>query len=183
VTRNIYLIGLMGAGKTTVGQLLARRLGREFLDTDELVEARAGRSIARIFTGEGEARFRELEQQVIKEVAQKDDQVIALGGGAPLREENWRAIDSTGIVIYLRADAETLFSRLRDERSRPLLAGLEGEERLEEIKRLLKLREPYYRRAGLIVECGDHPPEELVEEILRRLDAQVQAQVQVQDRG
>jgi shikimate kinase len=167
--RNIYLIGFMGAGKSTIGKPLAERLKREFCDTDELVEARAGRSIAAIFAREGEARFRELERQVIEEISQKGSHVVALGGGAPLREENWQAISSTGITIYLRADAETLFARLNDKGSRPLLADLEGEDRLEKIRRLLKIREPYYKRAELIVECRNRSAEELVEEILESL--------------
>lgn len=166
---NIYLIGFMGAGKSTIGKLLARRLKRIFCDTDRLVEARAGRSIAAIFSQEGEDHFRTLERQVIKEISQQDGQVVALGGGAPLREENWRAIGSTGISIYLQADAEALFARLNDKGSRPLLADLEGEDRLKKIRRLLRIREPYYKRAKLIVECRNRSAEELIGEILERL--------------
>ncbi|MFQ6118069.1 MAG: shikimate kinase, partial [Candidatus Bipolaricaulia bacterium] len=164
--KNVYLIGFMGVGKSTIGRLLAERLKMKFYDTDELVEARAGRSIADIFAGEGEARFRELERQIIEEISQRDGQIIALGGGAPLNGDNWQAISSTGVTIYLRAGASTLFNRLKDEGSRPLLAGLEGENRLEEIRRLLREREPYYKRAELIVECRERSATKLVEEIV-----------------
>ncbi len=166
---NIYLIGFMGAGKSTIGKLLARRLKRGFCDTDELVEARAGRPITAIFAQEGETRFRALERQVIEELSQKNGQVVALGGGAPLREENWQTISSTGTTIYLRADPGILFRRLEEEGSRPLLRRLEGQDRLAEIKRLLEMREPYYRRADEIVECQDRSAGELVNEILERL--------------
>lgn len=166
---NIYLIGFMGAGKSTIGKLLARRLKRGFCDTDRLVEARAGRPITAIFAQEGETRFRALERQVIEELSQKNGQVVALGGGAPLREENWQTISSTGTTIYLRADPGILFRRLEEERTRPLLRRLEGQDKLAEIKRLLEMREPYYRRADEIVECQNRSAEELVNEILERL--------------
>jgi shikimate kinase len=167
--KNIYLIGFMGSGKSTVGKLLARRLKRRFCDTDEMVEAKAGRSIAEIFAEWGETYFRKLECQVIKEVAQKSGQVVALGGGAPLSEENRQIISSTGTTVYLQTAAETLFARLKEENSRPLLGRFEGHERLERIRSLLRLREPYYKQAELIVECQNRTPEALVEKILEGL--------------
>jgi len=168
---NIYLIGFMGSGKSTLGRLLAHRLGREFLDTDELIEERAGKSIAEIFRVEGEAHFRKLETLCITEVAQQKNLVVALGGGAPIREENWEILKNTGLSIYLRVSPKTVLKRTKDDPDRPLIAGKDRKERLERIRLLLEFREPYYSRADIVVENNGDDPQETIEEILRRLKA------------
>lgn len=168
--RNIYLIGFMGVGKSTVGKILAERLKRDFYDTDELIEACAGCSIPEIFARWGEPRFRELEEEAVAEVANRNGLVVALGGGAPLREENWRLISRSGVTVYLKEAEEVLFFRLMEDSGRPLLASLKGSERLARIRELLSAREPYYLRSDIVVECRGRPPREIAEEILGRLE-------------
>ncbi|HDI11781.1 MAG TPA: shikimate kinase [Candidatus Acetothermia bacterium] len=167
--RNIYLIGFMGAGKSTVGRLLAERLGMGFLDTDALVEQRAGMSIPEIFARFGEERFRQWEREVIGEICRKRGTVVALGGGAPMDEGNWRALRESGITVYLRESPETIAARLADDGTRPLLSGYTGEGRLRRIRELLELREPRYLEAHIVIECRGRSPEEIMGEILERL--------------
>ena len=131
---NVYLIGFMGAGKSTVGRDLAARLGWPFRDTDELIEGKAGLSIPEIFAALGEAGFRRLEAEVIREVTGETGLVVALGGGAPLQAGNWHRIKTSGITVYLREEPEALFSRLAENGGRPLLSDHEGKERLRRIR-------------------------------------------------
>lgn len=167
--RNIYLIGFMGAGKSTVGRLLAERLGMEFLDTDALIEERAGLPIPEIFARFGEEGFREWEREVIGEVCRGRGAVVALGGGAPMDEGNWRALRESGITVYLRESPEAIAARLADDDTRPLLAGHTGQGRLRRIRELLGLREPRYLEAHIVIECRGRPPEEIAGEVLERL--------------
>jgi shikimate kinase len=109
---NIYLMGCMGAGKSTAGRLLARVLGRDFLDLDEQIVARAGRSISQIFEDEGEDGFRQREHDALRQVAQRENIVVALGGGAVLRDDNWELIQQSGISIYLKVRPELLVQRI-----------------------------------------------------------------------
>ena len=111
VPQNIFLTGFMGCGKTEVGMLLARRLGRVFVDTDAMVEEKAGKRISDIFGDEGEEHFRRMEHVCVVEAAQRSDAVVALGGGAITRAENRDAIKD-GMIVYLRAKPETLFERV-----------------------------------------------------------------------
>jgi shikimate kinase len=145
---SIVLIGYRGSGKTTIGQKLADRLWQELVDTDQLVVRRAGMTIKQIFEGRGEAGFRDLESEVVREAMKLPDAVISLGGGAVLREENRAAIrDSGHKVIYLRCEAEELLRRIEADTAtaemRPSLTSLGGS--LEEVERLLAEREPIYR--------------------------------------
>jgi len=122
---------MMGAGKTTVGRLLARRLKRRFHDTDEEIERRCGVRIPVIFDIEGEAGFRARESQMIEELCALDNAVIATGGGAVLAESNRRAIAGSGVVIYLHARPPQLWQRVRHDRNRPLLATADPQKKLE----------------------------------------------------
>jgi len=148
----IFLVGMMGAGKTTVGRALARRLSRRFVDSDEEIEARCGVSIPVIFEIEGEVGFRARERAVIGELSAEPGIVLATGGGAVLAEENRRALSERGTVIYLRAQPADLFRRLRNDRNRPLLMTGDPLKRLEE---LYVQRDPLYRElADIEVETG-----------------------------
>ena len=143
------LIGYRGSGKSTIGQKLADHLWQKFADTDQLIMKKAGKTIAEIFQQDGEARFRELESEVIKEVTQLQEHVIALGGGAPLREENRRTIKDAGHrVIYLKCEPSELLKRIRNDpdtaSTRPDLTALGGGE--AEIIKVLAEREPIYRQ-------------------------------------
>ena len=146
---SIVLIGYRGSGKTSIGKRLADRLWQKCVDTDELIVAKAGRSIADIFANEGEAKFRELESEVVREVAAMNDIVIALGGGAPLSEENRRVIKEAGHrVIYLKCEPEELLKRIQADpdtpQSRPNLTEFGGG--IDEISKVLAEREPIYRQ-------------------------------------
>lgn len=156
---NIYLVGCMGSGKSTVGRLLAQVLGREFLDLDEEIVARAGCSISQIFANEGERGFRERESAALREVAQRKDLVVALGGGAVLRDENWKLMRQTGVSIYLKVRPEMLVQRLERESERPLLLGLTPEQRLQRIAEILERRGARYEQAHFTIENEGTPAE------------------------
>ncbi len=167
--KNIFLVGFMGSGKTRVGQALARKLGRDFIDTDQLVEQRAGKSIFQIFTQQGEEEFRRLEHLCIKDASQGKNAVISLGGGVPCRPEN-RKIVRQGISVYISAPPEIIFERVRTNDKRPLLAGLSDTGKLEKIKSLLAQREKFYRQADIVVQTEtEGSPQEVAENIIEKL--------------
>jgi shikimate kinase len=140
----------MGAGKTTVGRQLAKRLQRRFLDSDHEIEARTGVRIPVIFEIEGETGFRSRETQVLAELAREQDLVLATGGGAVLAPENRRCLRGSGIVVYLHAPPEVLYERTRHDRNRPLL---QVDDPLAKLKLLYEQRDPIYREvAHLVVE-------------------------------
>ncbi|QJR13239.1 shikimate kinase [Usitatibacter palustris] len=149
---NIFLIGMMGAGKTTVGRALAKRLGLPFIDTDRALVERTGAPIATIFDLEGEGGFRRRESAMLAEVSQGEDAVVATGGGAVLAEENREVMRAHGTVVYLRARLEFLWDRTKRDTNRPLLATADPRATLAQI---LEHREPLYLAcAHLIVDTG-----------------------------
>ena len=166
--RAVFLVGMMGSGKSTVGPLLAARLGRPFLDSDRCVEEAAGRSIAEIFAAEGEEHFRRLERETIEAHA-KDGAVMALGGGAIAQPGAPERLAALGRVVYLRARVESLLGRVGGARSRPLLAGLDAEGRRARLDEILAEREPAYATAGVVVDTDDRSPQDVADELVRRL--------------
>jgi shikimate kinase len=155
VTRcaNIYLVGLMGAGKTTVGRQLAKRLQRRFLDSDHEIEARTGVRIPVIFEIEGESGFRRRESQVLEELAREPDLILATGGGAVLAPENRKCLRESGIVVYLHAPPDVLYERTRHDRNRPLL---QVDDPLAKLRELYGQRDPIYRETAHIVVDSKH---------------------------
>jgi shikimate kinase len=165
----VVLIGFRGSGKTAVGRALASRLGCGFLDTDDLVEAAVGRSIADIFAAEGEGGFRDIEARTIAGLDDDPPRVISVGGGAVLRDENAARLRSLGVVIWLTAPAETLWARIcDDERSpqrRPNLTPAGG---LDEVRRLLAERSPRYGAlADHVIDTAPDLPDVLAAKIER----------------
>jgi len=169
---NLILIGYRATGKTTLGRLLAERLGWEWIDADVEIERKAGKSIARIFADDGEPAFRDLEAAVIAELCRRQRLVLAAGGGAPLREESRRAMRHSGRVVWLVAQPETILTRMSaDQTTAGRRPNLTDRDPLEEIIHLLGRREPIYREsAHLVVDTEGKSPERLVDEILQRLE-------------
>ncbi|SRR5690606_10090950 len=160
----IFLVGMMGAGKTTIGRGLARILGREFLDLDHEIENRCGVRVAHIFDVEGEEGFRRRECSVLEECSSQPDLVLATGGGAILAPDNRRILKERGVVIYLRASAEALYARVARDRSRPLLQTPDPQARIRE---LLALREPLYEEvADIIFDTGTMPVPQVVKSLV-----------------
>ena len=172
---NIYLIGMMGAGKTTVGRTLARRLKLRFVDSDHEIEARCGVKIPVIFEIEGEPGFRAREAQAIAELTKLEGVVLATGGGVVLRQDNRRLLAARGTVVYLRATPEHLHERVRQDRNRPLLAGADPLARLRE---LYRERDPLYREvADLVVDTGRQSVQVLARGLLEQLGERWKASV------
>jgi shikimate kinase len=165
---NIALVSMPGGGKSTIGRHLAKRLGRDFADSDAVIERRIGCSIREFFERDGEARFRDVEQAVIDELVQAPNLVIATGGGAVLREANRRALREQAVVVYLRSTPEDLYRRLRHDSKRPLLQVADPLARLREMH---AERDPLYREvARFSIDTGRPSVQTLVNMILMQLE-------------
>lgn len=145
---NLALIGFMGTGKTSVGRALADHLHFEFLDTDELIQSRAGRSITDIFAQDGEPAFRAMERAVVKELAARQKLVISTGGGLPTNPENLAALKEHALVVCLWSSPEKIWERVRNQSHRPLLHDPDPQKKIRE---LLAAREPFYKQADVLM--------------------------------
>jgi shikimate kinase len=163
--KNIFLMGFMGAGKTTVGKILAKKLKLTFIDLDEVIEKELNLTIQEIFSRYGEDFFRDAETKALRSIADKDRYVVATGGGVVLRKENWQIMIANGITVYLRAPAEVLWTRVRNNTSRPLL---QVENPFERLCELFTQRIPQYEKADLIVDTENVSPEDVAEEIIKK---------------
>lgn len=165
---SIILVGLPGAGKTTIGRQLARRLGLPFVDSDQVIEERLGCAIREYFEREGEEAFRDVEQAVIDELSAHHTGVLSTGGGSVLREVNRRRMRERGHVIYLRTSPEDVFRRLRHDRARPLL---QVDDPLARLRALFQARDPLYREtAHDVIETGRPSVAMVVSRILMQLE-------------
>jgi shikimate kinase len=162
--RIIYLVGFMGAGKTSVGLRLAELLDWSFVDLDEEIEKGQGESIRSIFKIRGEARFRELERGELDKVSAGTRTVVALGGGTFCSDENRRIISSTGVSIWLDTPVETLYRRCAGDESRPLFTSR------SEMEQLLEKRRPFYEQSSLRIEAGDLSVDALARQIFKQLE-------------
>lgn len=162
---NVFLVGPMGVGKTTIGKLVAADLKMEFVDTDLEVEKKAGADITWIFDVEGEQGFRYRESKVLEEIASKSHQVVATGGGIVLDSANRQLIKTGGFCVYLSANLDQLVARVAKDKKRPLL---QHESPAVVLERILKVRDPLYREvADIIVQTNARPPRQLAKEIAR----------------
>lgn len=167
--RNLILIGYMGSGKTTVGQVLAERLGCSFRDTDHLIEEGEGCSISEIFSRFGENYFRRRETACLQQLMEENALgIISVGGGTPLRAENRELLKKLGRIVYLKADPMTIYERIKEDQSRPLL---QTEDPLKKITNMLAERESFYRECTeQIVWVDGKTAEEIAEEIVKDED-------------
>ena len=167
-TSNIFLVGLMGSGKTTIGRALAKKLNLRFVDADHEIEARTGASIPLIFEIEGEASFRQREADVIRDLSAQQGIVLATGGGAVLNEQSRRYLHERGTVIYLRASVNSILQRTSHDRNRPLLQTADPRARIEELS---KQRAPLYEEvAHITIETGRPNVQSVVQNILSQLE-------------
>lgn len=163
--KTIILTGYMGAGKSTVGRLLAKQEKLVFRDTDAMIEKEQGRTISEIFAQDGEQAFRDMETELIRRLIEEkmSDTVLSVGGGLPVREENRELLKRLGTVVYLMADKETIVERVQGSDSRPLL---KGENLSEKVERMLAERDPLYRAAAdLLIDTNGKAADRIAKEI------------------
>jgi shikimate kinase len=159
---NIALIGFMGAGKTSIGKLVAENLRFDFVDTDELIQSSTGHTITDIFAKEGEAAFRELERATIEQLSHRTRTVISTGGGLPTFGDNLEKLKTFALTVCLWASPEKIWERVRHQSHRPLLHDLDPQKKIRE---LLTVREPFYKRADVLVNTGLRSPREVAQQI------------------
>lgn len=166
--RNIFLIGPMGAGKSTIGRQLAQMLGMEFLDSDSVIEVRAGADIDWIFDVEGEAGFRKREERIISELTQGQGIVLSTGGGSILSKDNRKVLSARGIVIYLETTVDKQFERTQRDRKRPLL---QTEDPRQTLEALAKVRNPLYEEiADITLQTDDQAAKVVATNIIEMID-------------
>jgi shikimate kinase len=170
---NVILVGFMGAGKSSAGRILARRLARCFVETDEMITAREGRSIPEIFEERGEAHFRTLEDEVVRLLALKRGDVIATGGGLPCAEDRLEALRSIGTVVWLGGDFATLYERALRGGDRPMLHG----KTREQAEALYEARKVFYAQADLVVETAGLNPDQVAAHVAAALSARLRQAV------
>jgi len=170
-SQNIFLVGPMGAGKSTIGRQLAESLSLNFKDSDHEIQRRTGVDIPTIFEFEGEEGFRQRERQVIDELSRHEGIVLATGGGAVLRADNRQDLTSRGVVIYLYCSAEQQYNRTSRDRNRPLL---QTKDPLGRLRELMEERDPIYRQvADMVVSTEKRGTASVVKEIRRRLESEL----------
>src|SRR6266404_7816396 len=163
--QNLALIGFMGTGKSSVGRLVADALHFTFLDTDRVIEARAGKMISKIFEQDGEGAFREWERRIVEELTRRAKTVISAGGGLPANPANLASLKTHAVVVCLWASPEKILERVRDQTHRPLLNDPDP---LAKIRTLLAEREPYYRQADVLVNTGLRPLREVAGQVIHQ---------------
>ena len=163
---NIVLIGFMGTGKSSVGKILAQRLGYTYVDIDSLIVLKEKRKIADIFSKQGEEYFRNIEAEIVCEVSAKDKQVISTGGGVVEKEENMKFLKKNGVLVCLTATPEIIYERVKQNNSRPLL---QCENPLEKIKNLMQKRDVFYKKSDFIIDTSEVSIEKVVDEIYKKI--------------
>jgi len=162
---NLALIGFMGTGKSSVGQSVAAQLQFSFVDTDELIQSRAGRTIQEIFSQAGEQVFRDLERKVVEELSRAQRMVISTGGGLAANAENFATLKEHALIVCLWASPEVIWERVRGQNHRPLLQGPDPQGKIRE---LLAAREPFYRQADVLVNTEQRSVREVAQHVLHQ---------------
>ncbi|MBI4536115.1 MAG: shikimate kinase [Ignavibacteriae bacterium] len=170
----IYLTGFMGSGKSTIGPILANTIGYDFVDVDRTIEQETGMSVNEIFQELGGERFREMERKLVIELSNKSNLVVSLGGGTMVDPENYRAISSSGIIVYLKTNPALLFKRLHRKTDRPVLTKIPGhlleeEELRARIEELYRTREPIYAKADITIQTDEKRVGITVDEVVKKL--------------
>lgn len=166
----IFLIGFMGAGKTTIGSLIAEILNYNFIDIDYLIEEKVGKSITNIFSEEGQEQFRKYEQKILKDIVKQENIVVATGGGTPCYNNNMDLIKKSGISVYLKQPALMLYYRLRETQDyRPLIADINLPDLMPTINNTLRERKPFYKQADITIQYNSSPIYEVADKIITEL--------------
>jgi shikimate kinase len=165
--RNLALIGFMGTGKSSVGRLIAEQLHYSFIDTDELIEARAGKSISAIFAEDGESAFRQREKEIVAELATRNRSVVATGGGLGANEQNLASLKEHSLVVCLWASPEKIWERVRSQTHRPLLRETDPPAK---IRQLLAAREPFYKQADVLLNTEVRSVKEVAQQVLHQFN-------------
>jgi shikimate kinase len=160
---NLALIGFMGTGKTSVGRLVAEQLNFEFLDTDEQIQTRTGRTIADIFKQHGEPAFREMEGQLVVELSARKNVVISTGGGLPANQQNLEKLKSHALVICLWSAPEKIWERVHHQSHRPLLHDADPQKKIRD---LLTIREPFYKQADVLINTDTRNLREVTQQVV-----------------
>jgi len=175
--KNLYLVGYMGTGKTTVGHLLAKKLQRSFIDVDEFIENRYHKTISMLFEEKGEAGFRKIEHLVLQEISSFEKVVVSTGGGLPCFFDNMDLLNQTGITVYLKASVDELADRLAfDMQKRPLIKGKNAEELRAFIESNLQKREPFYNQANFIFDVHQCSSKQEIERWIEALLIRIKTQ-------
>ncbi|BAT55451.1 shikimate kinase [Nostoc sp. NIES-3756] len=170
---NLYLIGMMGAGKTTVGHILAKQLGYGFVDTDNIIAQAAKKSINEIFAAEGEEGFRQIESDVLAQVCAHTKLTVATGGGIVLRRENWSYLHH-GLIVWLDVPVDLLYARLAEDTTRPLLQDPDPQGKL---RSLLEARTPLYSQADLRISVkAEETPEQIADKVIQAIPSVLKKQ-------
>ncbi len=162
--KNIYLVGFMGTGKTSVGKILAEKLNREFVEMDSVIEAEQAKPITEIFAQDGEGAFRQSEKELLKKLTNKPDLVVSCGGGLVCDLENLKLLKASGVVIALEAAPATIYQRTKTNTKRPLL---NVKEPLRAIEELLAKRRPFYQQADQVINTEEFEPEQIADQIAK----------------
>ncbi|HSG30948.1 MAG TPA: shikimate kinase [Thermodesulfobacteriota bacterium] len=165
---NIYLIGFMGAGKTTVGRILSSNIGAVLVDMDLEIEKQQGVAISQIFEEQGEPYFRAIETEMLRDISQRSGQVVSTGGGIVIKDENWDIMKESGVTVYLKASIETLFNRVKHKTTRPLL---NVDDPYTKAKELFESRRELYEKSDIILDREGLEPEEVAEAIVKEIEA------------
>jgi shikimate kinase len=176
MTNKIYLTGFMGSGKSTIGPILANTLGWIFFDLDIIIEQKEGKKISRIFEENGEEYFRNLETEILKDLAARENVIVALGGGTITNQDNIDFLKKIGMIIYIKISAESAYKRLRFKRDRPILSrngtvNLSKTEFIGKIAQLLSARNRYYEQADIIIETDNLPIGVTIDKIAKAIKA------------